>query len=291
MAFDQLPKISIVMVDGSFREGFHSVDFFGKQTLPPEDYELLWVEYYDKVNPALAEKTARYPNFRVITLNRAGLYHSSYCFNEGIRASRGELIVIPDADVVVEENFLETILNEHQRNPNLVLYCYRYEEPREAYQATANLEHLRNVCQLHYPSNYGACLTVRKKWLVEINGYEQHPVFSSAVHSNGRDLHARFKSLGLDVKWHPKIRMYHLWHPRGKSKSNAYLLQNAITDYRAQHLQTLAFQGLDGSRSVPLPSELEMRLRTIQSAYRRQNENLFLRFTCYAGTLRERLFG
>ena len=172
------PTISVIMVDGSFRESFHSIDFFGRQTLSPDDYELIWVEYYDKVNPLLAEKISRYPNFRFITLNRDGLYHSSYCFNAGIRESRGELLVIPDADVVVEADFLETIWREHQKNEELVTYCYRYDEPQEAHRSDWDLEHLRRVCKLGHTPNYGACVSVRKKWLLEINGYEQHPVFA-----------------------------------------------------------------------------------------------------------------
>ena len=41
------------MIDGSFRESFHSIRFFCSQTLPADQYELLWVEYHDRVGPAL----------------------------------------------------------------------------------------------------------------------------------------------------------------------------------------------------------------------------------------------
>ena len=45
------PLISVIMVDGSFRESFHAIDFFGNQTF--DDFELLWVEYYDRIDPRL----------------------------------------------------------------------------------------------------------------------------------------------------------------------------------------------------------------------------------------------
>jgi len=262
------PRISIIMVDGSFRESYHSVDFFGEQKIPADDYELLWVEYYDEVKPELIEKVSKYPNFRIITLEKEGFYHPSYCFNAGICASRGEVIFIPDADLVVEEYFLERAWADHQANDELVMYFYRYNEFEKDHLPEVNIEHLRKKCILTNPSNYGGCLSVRKKWLVEINGYEQHPIFGSGFHANGLEVYTRLKNLGLHVKWHPELKLYHPWHPGTLAPSrsqNSYRIQQVVIGYRAVNLVTKPFQGIDSTQNSELPADL---MATIEAAKR-----------------------
>ena len=39
-----------------------------------------------------------------------GKWHLGKCLNAAILESKGDLIVIPDGDIVVEENFLEEVL-------------------------------------------------------------------------------------------------------------------------------------------------------------------------------------
>lgn len=258
------PKISVIMVDGSFRESFHSLDYFGTQSLSPDDFELLWIEYYDNVHPELVQIAERYSNFRIITLNRRGAYHSSYCFNAGIVASRGELLIIPDADVMVETDFIERIWEDHQENESLVMYVYRYDEMEGDHLPKVDLQHLRDVCVLTNPSNFGGCLTVRRKWLLEINGYEQHLLFSSGFHANGYDVYTRLKCLGLHVKWHPRLKLYHLWHPNTLVDSANYKSQRIMIEYRARNLMSTAFEGIDSERNVDMPDDLIETLSAIE---------------------------
>lgn len=278
-------KVSIIMVDGSFRERFHSIDYFGNQSLSPEEYELIWVEYYSQVNPELKEKIGRYPNFRIVTLGREGLYHSSYCFNEGIRQAKSELLIIPDADVVVESNFLETIWVEHQKNPQMIMYCFRYDEPADIHKSNWDLVHLRETCKLIGHSNFGACPSVRTRWLAEINGYEQHPIFASGFHANGRDVNIRLKNLGLCVRWHPNIRIYHPWHPSTLVGASAYDLQQLVIEHRASSLETRAFHGLDPALDSELPAALmnEIEMKTLW--LRRKQGNILARLVYYVRAL------
>jgi len=256
--------ISVVMVDGSFRERFHAVDFFGRQTF--EDFELLWVEYYDDVDPSLERKLASRHGFRSIALGRSGIYHSSYCFNAGIRASAAGLLVIPDGDVAVESDFLERVWDEHVDNEKLVMYVHRHNEPREQHVPETSLEHLRAVARVTNPENYGGCLTVRKKWLQAINGYEQHWVFGQGEHANGRDVYTRFKNLGLHIQWHPDLKLYHPWHTGTLAAASSYRLQQIVIDYRARSLGTTAFEGLDQSRNSAPPSDLTARIEAEQAS-------------------------
>lgn len=257
-------KISVVMVDGSFRESFHVIDSLNNQTLPKEDYELIWVEYYDDVKKDLREKSG----LRIITLDNPAEkeYHSSYCFNEGIMQSRGEVLVIPDADVMVEPSFLETIWKEHQSCDRLVMYFHRLNEPREHHDDSKSysIDYLKNSTGVTTTSNFGGCLAVRKKWLMEINGYEQNDIFGSGAHANGYDVNTRLKNLGLHVMWHPSERLYHPWHPGSEAASNAgklrYKLQHHITEFRASTMMTIAFQGINPDKDSEIPESLLQRL-------------------------------
>ncbi|NIO79505.1 MAG: glycosyltransferase [Candidatus Aminicenantes bacterium] len=263
------PKISVVMIDGSFRESFHAVDFFCQQTLAIEGYELIWVEFYDRVNPELEKKISQYPNARVVTLDHKDeIYHSSLCFNAGIKESSGDIIFIPDADIAVEPYFLEEALKEHEKNHKLVMYFYRKEEEKKDHRDHFTLEYLKKVCKFKNPSNYGGCLSVRKKWLEEINGYEQHPVFGSGFHANGIDVFTRFKNLGLQVMWHPELLLYHPWHPLNAAGFPVWETQKTITNYRAKYLLTRAYQGHDPAKNQELPADLEKQLENAIKKYK-----------------------
>jgi len=115
------PSISVIMVDGSFRERFHAVGALARQTLADDAHELIWVEYFDAIRPDLQADLEKHPNSCTLKLGRGGIYHSSYCFNAGIMAANGDLVVIPDADVVVEEDFLQRILALHDNHEKLAV--------------------------------------------------------------------------------------------------------------------------------------------------------------------------
>lgn len=243
-----IKKISVIMVDGGFRERFHLIDYLNRQTLPRDEYELIWIEFYSAVKEELKEKT----NLKIITLNNSKEipYHSSYCFNKGIQESKGDLIVVIDADQVVEPTFLETIKREHEKCDELVMYIQRWDELKDQHQALKSyeLEYLRSVCRFVNLNNYGACLTVRKKWLLKINGYEQDPLFAE-LHANDKDCYARFKNLGLHIKWHPAERTYHPWHPNTLAISETYILQLSIVRKRELNLTCLPNYGLDPAQN------------------------------------------
>ncbi len=242
-------KISVIMVDGNFRESFHLIDFLNNQTLPREDYEIIWVEFYGGVKDGLTNKKGA----KVITLDNPvdAEYHSSRCFNEGIRKAKGDILVIPDADIVVEPSFLESAYREHKHCERLVMYYYRWDEPEKLHNKykSYNLEYLKSVCGLKNPANYGGCLTVRKKWLLEINGYEEDPAFSSGFHANGYDVYIRLKNLGLHVMWYPTQKIYHPWHSNTLAASERYKKQISVINKRQLNLSILPNYGLDTSKN------------------------------------------
>jgi len=254
------PKISVILVDGSYRSRLISVDALAEQSFPEQDYEILWVEFYNSITNELHQKEKNYPNFKTYTLNKTGIYHSSYCFNAGIQQAKGEVIVIPDADVLFKNNFLETVWQEHQKYEKLVMYVFRYDEPLRKQPANLSWKELETVCALTNPANYGGCLTVRKKWMLAVNGYEQHEIFKTGAHANGLDLATRFKNLGLHIMWHPELKTLHPWHPHKIWIIDPYRAQKTVIKHRALHQEIFPYQGIDPNLNRELPPALKKKI-------------------------------
>jgi hypothetical protein len=264
------PHISIIMIDGSFRERFHAVKYLSQQTLLPSAYEIIWVEYYNQLHPELATLMAQSTNTQTICLNRTGEYHSSYCFNAGIMAAQGELILIPDADVVVKPDFLGKLWALHQTNEHLVTYCYRFNEPHGKHQPEISINHLAQVAVLTHPSNWGGCVGARKKWFLEVNGYEQHPLFATGDHGNDFDIYTRFKNLGLHVCWPRDPVLYHPWHPGTLVYAYTHKLQAILTRYQAHQLSTLPYRGINPAFNRELPLGLWNEIETARAQFERE---------------------
>jgi len=246
-------KISVIMVDGSFRENTFGTEYFAKQSFPKDQYEISWIEFYNTPNKNVLKQT----DIRVITLNKTGVYHSSYCFNRGINEAKGEVLVIPDADQIVPSDFLEHVWKKHQEYDKLVVYGYRYDERHERALASFDFDELEQKCVLKNPINYGGCLTIRKQWLLEINGYEQHPIFGTGFHANGLDIYTRFKNYGLSITWDPDLKIYHPWHPYTLIGAGQYTTQKKIIDWRALNQQWSAFQGIDPEKNICPPDDAQ----------------------------------
>jgi len=238
--------ISVIMVDGQFRENPFSAEYFCKQQFSGT-HEVIWVEFYSRV----PERVRRQEGVEIVTLGHPpdSVYHSSYCFNEGIRRARGDLLVIPDADQIVKPDFLERVRGVHRAYDRMAVYAYRYDEVSPGAHRSHEFGELEEKCVLNNPINYGGCLTVRREWLLQINGYEQHRFFSTGFHANGRDVYTRFKNLGLAVMWAPELKLYHPWHENSLVADAAYRIQRDLIAWRSAGLHHLAIDGIDRERN------------------------------------------
>jgi hypothetical protein len=240
-------KISIILIDGSFRENVFGAKYFTRQNFPVDQYEVLWVEFYEKANPEVYEYQQQ--GLKIICLgnSRATTYHSSFCFNEGIKNAKGEIVVIPDADQIVEENFLSKVWEAHQEHEKLLIYGYRYDEITPRSIQSDDIAEVKSKCRMKNITNYGGCLTVRKKWLEAINGYEEHWFFETGFHANGSDIYHRLKNFGLFTKWDTHLRLYHPWHENSQvplKELEQYNLQFELINWRARNFIILPFNGL-----------------------------------------------
>ncbi len=232
-------KISVVTWDAGFREHFHTVDAFANQTIPKDDYEFIWVDYYNDITPELQTKLGRISNAKALLVNGNGQWRLATCLNYGTRNCSGELLVIPDGDIVVTPDFLSKILEAHSRIDNLVLYIRRWDEPQQAHNPAISVEHLDKVCEVKNATNYGGCITLRKHVLEYVNGYEEHHLFAGAS-ATSMELYIRLKNAGFPIMWHPTVKIYHPWHantgtPAQKIEQEMWLMsrRNLAINFKA----------------------------------------------------------
>ena len=205
--------ISVITWDAGFRESYHTVDYFKHQTLGKDKFEFIWADYYSTIKPELEVKIQAMDNGRTFLLNGKGKWHLGRCINAAVKESKGDLLVIPDGDIVVEENLLAETIRLHEIYENLVLYFRRWDEPNpeEKSKETLSISRLRDTCRLTNPTNYGGCLTIPRKVFNYVFGYEEHELFSEAG-ANGMELYTRLKNAGFPIMWHPEHKIYHPWH-------------------------------------------------------------------------------
>lgn len=217
--------ISVITWDAGFRESYHTVDFFSRQTLDKSQFEFIWADYYSTIEPELEYRIQAMGNGHIFCFGGEGKWHLGRSLNAAIQACKGDLLVIPDGDIAVDEDFLEEVARCHSKNPELVLYFRRWDEPKPKETNTnPDLSRLIKNCRLNNPTNYGGCLTLSKKAFIYVKGYEENQLFSEAG-AIGMELYTRLKNAGFPIMWHPTYKSYHPWHEGTSPKDPEYLRQ------------------------------------------------------------------
>ncbi len=217
-------NISVILWDCSFRENFHAIESYLDQNLPSGSFEVIWVEFYDKVSPQVLSFQEKYSNFRIHKLGLKGQWHYGKCINEGVRISRGDIVIISDGDVVVDNNFIEDELEIQRNEKELVNYHRRYDELVQPEKYNVKIEYLKEITTFKHVDNFAGCFSMWKKDFIAVNGYEEDMVFSGPS-ACARDAYIRFKNNGFKVRWDVKKRLFHPWH-RGTAPTISYLLSN-----------------------------------------------------------------
>jgi len=211
--------ISVITWDAGFREFHHTADFFANQEFAHDDYEFIWVDFYSS-NERLLNKLKQYTNTKVITLNNSYKipWHMGKCINKGVSVASGDLLVIVDGDIAVEQDFLSYVWASHVGHDNLALYFKRYDEPQKASckESHISIDHLRANTELTNPTNFAGCLSIKRENFELVNGFENHDVFSGAG-GNGLEMNIRLRNAGMEVKWASDKKIFHPWHPSSGS--------------------------------------------------------------------------
>ncbi|MFQ5545201.1 MAG: glycosyltransferase [Acidiferrobacterales bacterium] len=245
---DRSPKASVILWNCGFRERFHAIKAYLNQSLPADQYEVLWVEYYDSVRPEVAEFDKKHENFYVVTMKKRGQWQFGVCINEGARLAKGSVLIISDGDVVVDERFVSDAIDKHAEMAQLVNYFRRYEEPHEPDEYYDDLEYLKRVCVLSNPSNYGGCFSIERKNFIALNGYEEDVAFAGPS-ACAKDAYVRFKNAGYLVRWDPEPRVFHPWHP-GTAPTWVYFLSDQERIIRKRELDVSIYPNIGYSNEL-----------------------------------------
>lgn len=240
-------RISVIMVDGGFRENVYGAHYFAAQDFPENQFEVIWTDFYDKIHPEVRAET----KVRSIALGHSGetTYHSSLCFNRGIREATGEILVIPDGDLIVKPDYLQKVSAHFDRYDRLAVYGYRHNDAQEHLARDTSWDELDAKCTITGPTNYGGCLCVRRSILEEINGYDEHQIFQGGFHANGFDIYTRLRISDVAVLWAKDLKLYHRWHPFSLVDAPEYEMQRRLIRMREDVMNPYALRGIDGSRN------------------------------------------
>src|SRR5260370_19239418 len=107
--------VSVILLAWSVRESFHSLHYLNRQTVDRSQYELIWIEFYDRKPQALwqaveAAETAGRPLVdKLVVMNypRDVIFHKHRMYNLGIPLSEGKICVIFDSHPRLTPNFIQ----------------------------------------------------------------------------------------------------------------------------------------------------------------------------------------
>lgn len=250
------PKISLVVYDGSFRQRFFQVDSLEEQTLSKDKFEYIWIENFNQVNQGLKDKLSNTNlNYRTFALDREKSYHLGKCVNKGVKQSKGDIIIVADADTFLEPDVLEKTLEYHQKNDDSVLYIYRYDEPKPPLlrRQEVSLGKLRARCELLNKSNFGGFMSISKDNYLKARGYDEGPIWSGYNSAGALELKTRYENLGLDWKWSDDLKIYHICHENafGSNRWNGFRVESQwrIIDHRRENDIIYPSQGISRTLS------------------------------------------
>jgi len=226
-------KVSIILLDWSVRESFHVLKYLNEQTLPRSEYQIVWVEFYDRPAPR---------QFRIdqhVAMKRGSVehYHKHQAYNAGLLASQGQIAVICDSDAMVKPTFLASIVDimSPPHNPKMVLhldevrsqnqkfYPFRYPTFEQIQAPPSNWDKnttrgMNATSDLIHARNYGACMAAYRNDLFRIGGADEHEDYRGHI-CGPYEMTFRLRNAGFSEVWHPTEFLYHAWHPGQDGKA------------------------------------------------------------------------
>ncbi len=228
----QKPKISVIIPTRNRKNSLKLVcNSLFNQNYPKSDYEIIIVDdgsddetirMIRKLKPTVNFKYFYWPRIKVNKKNKWSRFYNraGLSRNIGVDNSEGEIILFNDSDIMVEKNCLRKHYQYHNKYSNIVVRGFRMFLSKESNdlkraKSRKNKKEIDLHCRMHDLSEEGwqriitANLSLRKKYLYEINGFDKNFSFWG---SEDIDLGYRLSKLNLKFIWDSKIKVYHLWH-------------------------------------------------------------------------------
>lgn len=206
------PTVSIVLLDWDCRESLHTLDWLQRQDVPRGDYEIIWIDLYDRVVPEAMEKADV-----VVTLEQRGMYHKHVGYNVGALLARGEIVTICDSDAVFPADFIQSVVTSFTQSDRdelrpLVLMHHELRTSLTYPDELSDAEVLKDAERWKWwplNPNAGACMSVRKQDVLRFGGFDEHSSYSGYL-CGPYDLGWRLVNAGLPEVWHATDTV--LWH-------------------------------------------------------------------------------
>ena len=210
------PHLSIILLDWSCRERFSALDWLLKQDVPKDQYELIWVEAYDRVVEEVMEKADV-----VITCSQQGLYHKHVGYNVGLLQAKGTLVCVCDSDAVFPPDFVSSVLRSFRIESEksavpMVLMHYEWRTALLYPDGLTDSGLLKDAARWQWWPlivNEGACMTVRRVDAIRFGGFDEHASFRGYL-CGPYDLGWRLINAGWPEVWHDEsTALWHFSHP------------------------------------------------------------------------------
>lgn len=257
---EKKPKLSLVLLDWDCRESFHIFDYLEKQNVSQELFEVLWIEYYDNEPKELHKK--KIDTWVVMQLPKELYYHKHLMYNVGIFYAKGEIVVIMDSDVMLKPTFVASIINEFEKDENIVLHIDEFRNINPKYYpfnyptfkefetngckncAEGVTTGIKNRYDPIHNLNYGACFCAKKEDLIKIGGADEHIDYLGHI-CGSYEMTFRLENLGKRVKWSTKEFLYHTWHPGSDG------IGNYMGPHDGKNISSRALNLLDNAQIEP----------------------------------------
>ncbi|MDH3257666.1 MAG: hypothetical protein OEM27_08605, partial [Nitrospinota bacterium] len=249
------PSVSFVLLDWSCRESFHSLHYLNQQNIPRDQYEIIWIEFFDRKAEAIQKrldedrisgKPLSVDQWLALGFSNDLYYHKHLMYNVGITLSRGRIVTFCDSDAMLKPTFAQSIIEAfdflktpESQDPGIVLH---HDEVRNIDEKHYPFDHptfdkfLSGTCinwkngttaglldkqdPLH-TRNYGASMSALKRDLIAVGGADEHLDYLGHI-CGPYEMTFRLINAGKKEIWHPREFLFHTWHP-GTDGENNYL--------------------------------------------------------------------
>lgn len=253
-------KVSIILLDWSVRESFHSLHYLNQQTVSRDQYELIWLEFYGRKPLKLQEMVFRQgteapllDQWILAGYDPDTIFNKHRLYNLGLLTSQGKYCIICDSDAIFLPNFVAKVLEGFAQTPGTVLHLdeIRNADPRFHPFAYPSIKEvlgpgcinwngtvsrgLDGTEDMLHSANYGACMAAAREDLLAIGGADEHLDYLGYI-CGPYDLTFRLVNHGLKERWLRDEFIYHVWHPNEGGINTDYQGPN---DGRGMSLRSL----------------------------------------------------
>lgn len=216
-----MKALSIILEDWGVRERFHTVDWLSNQTVPRDQYEIIWVELYHRVVKHVLDKVDH-----LLTLHQTGLYHKHKGMNAGLAKAQGRIVTLCDSDAVYPPDFVASVIN-HFSTERKVLFHYQYRTPDFYPDGVTDFELItkQHSFPFQWP-NVGACLSLLWRDAIGFGGVDEDESYRGLICGHN-ELAWRIVNSGVPEVWDDKAITYHFAHAGSDGGSHHERIPNA----------------------------------------------------------------